>query len=53
MVLTYQAVKKDNQIFLEPFFLESPVFEKFSEIKRGSDKDTRLFNEGNTKIPTF
>ena len=32
MVLTYQAIKKDNQISFEPFFLEPPVYEKFSEI---------------------
>ena len=53
MVLTYRAVKKDNQMFFEPFFLESPVYEKFSEINRVAEKDTDLSNEGTGQIFTF
>ena len=52
MVLTYKAVKKDKQIFFEPFFLDNPVYEKFSEINRGAERDTELSNGGTVQSST-
>ena len=48
MVLTYRAVRKDQDIYFQPYFLHDPVFEKFSDVHKVQNTSDLIDDKGNT-----